>query len=129
MDTNGNYIQNQFCSYEIALKLKELGFNEWCLAYQNNTLIIYDNEEFSKNSQFEGNTVAIPIWQQAERWFRDIHNYYIAVYRLNNKWCGDVYDILGQRYITSNALSNVLYDTYEESREQAILKAIELCQK
>ena len=43
-------MEEQFVTFEIALKLKELGFDEWCLAYQNNTLIIYDNEEFSKNS-------------------------------------------------------------------------------
>ena len=33
MDTSGNYIQNQFCSYEIALKLKKLGFDEECFGY------------------------------------------------------------------------------------------------
>lgn len=42
MDTSGNYIRNQFCSYEIALKLKELGFDEKCFAiydaYQDNRL-------------------------------------------------------------------------------------------
>ena len=39
MDTSGNYIQNQFCNYEIALKLKELGFDEKCFK-------VYDDLEF-----------------------------------------------------------------------------------
>ena len=126
MDTNGNYIQNQFCSYEIALKLKELGFDEECFK-------VYDDLGFLQ-AEIEMLTLKLPylkapLLQQVEQWLRDTYNYYIAVYRLNNKWCGEVYDILRQCYITSNAFDGVLYDTYEEAREQAILKAIGLCQK
>lgn len=141
-------MKEQFCSYEISLKLKELGFDEECLGLfkEDKSFFFcdvfafresYTESEFKdnlccdlyyKNSIILDNLVSAPIWQQAEQWFRDTHNYHIAVYRLNNKWCGEVYDILRQCYITSNAFDGVLYDTYEEAREQAILKAIELCQ-
>lgn len=154
-------MKEQFVTYEIALKLKELGFNEGCFGYykpmkiwmmegggfngwnwansDNSMYFLYkansfgDRTEVIRNSSFTTSifttsihNVAVPLWQQCVAWFRGTHNYHIAVYKLNNKWCGDVYDILRQCYITSNAFNNVLYHTYEEALEQAILKAIEL---
>jgi len=124
-------MQEQFVTYPIALKLKELGFDEPCLAMFNleHNLRFIKNKtghpNGSRNSECEPNVLA-PLWQQAIDWFRSNHSFHISIYRLNNKWCGDVYDILRQRYVTSNAFDGVLFNAYEEAREQAILKAIEL---
>lgn len=73
-------MENQFCSYEIALKLKELGFDEKCVA----SYYTYDIKNFSKGKydyrgkfEFDYSTedqyivnsnetyyVSAPLWQQ-----------------------------------------------------------------
>lgn len=128
-------MKEQFCSYKISLKLKELGFDEPCILYYNTKNREFDMDYCNNlsvlNDMLPSNTqmlIGAPLWQQAKQWLRDTHNYHIAVYRLNDKWCGDVYDILRQCYITTNAFDGNLQDSYEEAREQVILKCIELCQ-
>lgn len=71
MDTNGNYIQNQFCSYEIALKLKELGFDEECLtSFDPGWNFNVPSGRTKNNSNFPNENItnqkcAAPLWQQA----------------------------------------------------------------
>lgn len=155
-------MKKQFVTYEIALKLKELGFDEPCFGYytsmkewmmegtklnperhfhgcnwansDNSMYFMYKQNSFGdrdsvvKNSEFTKaiHNVAVPLWQQVIDWFREKYNYYISVFRLNGKWCGEVYDILRQCYLTSNAFDKVLFDNYEEAREEAILRVIEI---
>ena len=69
MDTSGNYIQNQFCNYEIALKLKELGFNEKCIfAFDNCQMRCSDlrtnEQKFSGVNYNSSSYVSQPLWQQ-----------------------------------------------------------------
>jgi len=159
-------LRKQFATYEIALALKGIDFDEGCFGYYtpvkswmistnskynsephfigpnwaNQDMSFYfmykansfgDRTETVNNSKFKKSiyNIAVPLWQQVIDWFREKYNYHISVYRLNNKWCGDVYDILRQCYVTNNAFNSITYSSYEEARKQAILKAIELCQK
>ena len=150
MDTNGNYIQNQFCSYKIALKLKELGFNEKCLAsyYTDDERNygkgdIYDcrrklsssidfdpfKEEFDNfyiNSN-ETYYVSAPLWQQVIDWFKEKHNMYIEItYEGGLQKDTSLYSFQIWSNQTSNKSDKM---NYYKCREKAILKAIELCQK
>jgi hypothetical protein len=65
-------MEKEFIPYEQALALKELGFNEECLAGYNketNELYIsYEDGEPTFNQEYY---VLAPIYQQAFRWFRD----------------------------------------------------------
>lgn len=62
MDTNGNYMQNQFCSYEIALKLKELGFNQPCFgSFDLISTQLYPTRYESEQNDFY---LLAPLWQQ-----------------------------------------------------------------
>lgn len=82
---NKQGVEGNFVPFELAVKLKELGFNERCLAYysgsdgQDKTLYTY-HISFSINStttQYHSNisdknyTFSAPIWQQAFDWFRE----------------------------------------------------------
>lgn len=117
-------MKEQFVTYEIALKLKELGFDEECLG-------IYLNKEFRIahfKHQIEANIgVSAPLWQQAQDFLREKYNLHIEFYYLplSEKWNAEVYrldeDILGE--------SVDLASTYTQVRETAILKAIEICKK
>ena len=158
-------IKEQFVTYEIALKLKELGFDEECLAYYSKEAI-YEDKDGNKtnfvllsskkmgelvghgsvnNSLFKwlkennktsgelytlSESVTAPLWQQVIDWLDKNHGLFIhfnksytcynyQIYKYDN--IEDCNDIIVDEFLAD------LY--YEEAREQAILKAIELCQK
>lgn len=132
-------MKRQFLTYEISLKLKELGFDEPCLMYY------YKDDENKLHSNIstsslygamiseEGlNTerqIKAPLRQQTIDWFREKHNIHIIVSgRLVNdpkkktyKWevYGDFEEEPGKLY---EGLNKDYYTAYNE----AILKAIEL---
>lgn len=147
-------MKNQFCSYEIALKLKELGFDEKCMA----SYYTYDIKNFSKGKydyrgkfEFDYSTedqyivnsnetyyVSAPLWQQVIDWFRDEHDIVIEIARQKyfdtyaNSYAYEVVckvyknrELDGSVVIRDNKNSHIFY-FYEEAREQAILKCIEL---
>lgn len=129
-------MKEQFVTYEIALKLKELGFDEISRFGQETSLYtkegkhtFYANYGFM-GSGLSGGYIYAPLWQQVEQWFRDKYNMHITILKgnysnneINDQLCY-YYSIPGKLGMCYNR-----YNTYEEAREQAILKAIKLCQK
>lgn len=73
-------MKKQFVTKEIALKLKELGYNDPCLSYfrrKTEELSIcmhfgITNLEVSNNEHFDGSCTS-PLWQQAADWLRLNH--------------------------------------------------------
>lgn len=66
-------MQKQFVTYDIALKLKELGFDEECLAYYNPQEeficgIDMDMIKYAHKYHKEDDSVLAPLWQQAIDW-------------------------------------------------------------
>jgi hypothetical protein len=63
----------EFIPYEQALELKQLGFNEQCFAAQKDNIIDYGSEmhSFIYNMDCGDIWVALPLYQQAFRWFRE----------------------------------------------------------
>jgi hypothetical protein len=75
-------MNKEFIPYEQALELKELGFNEDCLAWYNiDELKI--NE--TKLKYLENTTMCAlaPLYQQAFRWFREKYNFTYSVGKTN----------------------------------------------
>ena len=85
-------MKDQFVTYEIAKRLKDLGFNEPCFGwyrsgllrcidsgielpfdYTSNTLI----NEREEAERIEG--IAAPLWQQAHGWLREKHGVFISI--------------------------------------------------
>ena len=151
-------MKEQFVTYEIALALKELGFDEECLVYFNNDK--YRDLICTCENGMDGDftvhhysgDVNAPLWQQVIDWFREKYEIYIAVISYTNyiklgentlmyeiiignkdnqfdPSVGNSAERLRLNYETKEFSYYYLYKTYEEAREQAILKAIELCQK
>jgi len=112
-------MEKQFVTFDIAKKLKELGFNEKCFAWNNGIMFIY--HEY-KNEDLGTHACTRPLWQQVIDWFREEHNYNIT-YNILGK---DGYYIFkgGEFQAKFKVLSKRCI--YYEAREQAILKAIEL---
>jgi len=64
-------MEEQFVPYELALKLKELGFDAPCLGFYTEleNLVIKENV---KNQDCSQDKCTAPLWQQAFDWFRNI---------------------------------------------------------
>ena len=127
-------MKDQFVTYEIAKQLKELGFDEECFGYYhvNEGYIKGYAFCYSENTRTSDCSILAPLWQQVIDWFREKYNINILiapVYSLG-ELKGYVFNF---GLITMSNLSEVFkngqFETFEEAREQAILKAIELCQK
>ena len=140
-------MEEQFVTYEIALKLKELGFNEWCWFqyYKGNLDYSYKYEKKSTKIPTIRTACLAPLWQQVIDWFRekyDIHISFEPVYKpkqfQNLMYCytistkenyyGGMDDNL-DNWLGLNDGGNMFHieNSYYKAREQAILKVIELC--
>ena len=77
-------MEKEFVPYELALKLKELGFNENCIMqwhYTNDLIFCVDNwgvPKFKTNveskSHSSGDCISAPTFSQAFTWFREKYN-------------------------------------------------------
>ncbi len=104
-------MEKEFVPYEQALALKELGFDEECLAvhrggslYGSGTSVSRYYEEghwqLEKNSNYNGdNWIAAPTFSQAFRWFREKYkisgeissDYYLE--GKDNEWEYNIYQL------------------------------------
>lgn len=118
-------MKKQFVIYEIALKLKELGFEEYCLAY-------YDNNKELKifnNCQEYYRSIKAPLWQQAiDFLIKKLTFYYpnirIQIYSDNSgSWIADL-DVWEGGTVLCEALE-IDFD----NKEEMIIKAIEQWKK
>jgi len=151
MEKEFNYIKDQFATYEISLALKELGFNEPCFGYYTpiKPWMISTNPKYNPEPHFIGpnwvnsdNTmyfkyvsnsfgdrscafenvfdlskggyknIAVPLWQQIIEFLYLTYRKVISSYPTDKGLCWII-----------NWSTNITYET----KEQAILKAIELC--
>jgi hypothetical protein len=131
-----DYIESQFVTYEIAIQLKSLDFDEECFGcFINDIAEPMDRYQFILGSTYSYNItnhdteldyVMAPLWQQVIDWLDSEFGLMIVV--VHDKKFGY------QWKITTNK-NKVVYDcavTYQRlcnAREQAILKALELCKK
>ena len=98
----------------------------------------FDNFYINSNETYY---VSAPLWQQVIDWLRNKHDIVIEIARQKyfdtyaNSYAYEVVckvyknkELEGSVVIRDNKNNHIFY-LYEEAREQAILKAIELCQK
>jgi predicted 3-demethylubiquinone-9 3-methyltransferase (glyoxalase superfamily) len=115
-------MNKEFIPYEQALELKELGFDEGCLAIYN------INEELETGYYQNKYVIAAPLYQQAFRWFREKYGlaYQFQYYHVT-KWTFQILEFTEIK-ITPNTLvsetSKVL--TYEEAELACLKKLIEI---
>ena len=131
-------MENEFLPYELAVKLKELGFDEPCLGFYNHQgqLILMAQEDESsiemyKNSYVEmGMQYAAPLFQQAFRWFREKHNFVGTILGdgFNGELKGYYYSITEQGWINyyESIDDGKWYESYEEAELACLNKLIEI---
>ena len=134
-------MKEQFCTYEISLKLKELGFDEECFGYWRNEDFTFPltigkittKFDFDDNINYHNFKCLAPLWQQCIDWFREKHNINILInpaygcYNISITKYDEVED--DNKILDIDGLDFKDFIVYQEAREQAILKAIELITK
>jgi len=125
-------MEKEFVPYEIALALKELGFDEPCFGFYNHQgqLILMTQEDENsiqvyKNSYVKlGKQYAVPLHQQAFRWFREKYKLQAEIL-----WRGDMECFCyktGKFKYGSHDFSKDDYKTYEEAELACLTKLIEI---
>jgi hypothetical protein len=120
-------MEKEFIPYELALELKELGFDEPCFGrYGNDSKMLY--KDYSKELHSNWHTIA-PLYQQAFRWFRekyDLHSH-IRESLSFDKILEFVTQINGA-YVTHNMEDKPInrFETYEEAKIECLKKLIEI---
>jgi hypothetical protein len=118
-------MEEEFVTYEQALALNELGFDDKCLSrycavteWEELTgEILFQNIDCNLLERF---IVKAPLKQQVFRWFREkyeIHGFIIHYSRVMFRWCIDSGDDFEE---------SIKLDTYEEAENDCIDKLIEI---
>ena len=122
-------MKNVFVSYEVALELKQLGFDEPCIAFYNGRFLDFKiwNDDGREASQINvnmdvGQCPNAPTFSQVFRWFREKYKLPSWVYTSDNEKF--YYGILRDtRFLIDG---NKPYETYEEAEWACLLKLIEV---
>ena len=71
-------MENFFVGYELAKELKDMGFDEDCLAFyyymKMPMLTLCEPELYNKLEKHNLTLLKAPLWQQVTRWFMKKHN-------------------------------------------------------
>ena len=123
-------MKDEFINYEQALSLKELGFDEPCLAKHDLKHILLRVEECKnqENAQ-EFDYILAPLYQQAFRWFREKHSLIAyPVWRIDNTWDMNIQKLDNNGLLSGQStLAIIKKPTYEEAEQACLDKLIEIC--
>ena len=119
---------NEFVIYEQALKLKQLGFDEPCLAYWDDNKVFELNSEFLKGSEMDDTWLTAPTWHSAFDWFRQNHPYrfYILPCSQHEK---NLFEITLPSSIFYTSSEDEAYNTYKEAKQACLEKLIEIIEE
>ena len=126
-------MNKEFVTYEQALELKELGFDEPCIAFYSSKKELYPvMQEPAKGPYFNnGNfieTIRAPLYQQAFRWFREKYNFCSCITPSSEKTTIKYeYGIFEDGYLNLREIKGG-FKTYEEAELACLRKLIEIVQ-
>jgi hypothetical protein len=119
----------EFVSYEIALQLKHLEFDEHCFTYYYNisgklrTNISIDLDDVWISGSIKKLDITLaPTFSQAFRFFRDKYRLEGSIYRLNFKWASQVFNIETSTY----CFKHEFFETYEKAEINSLQKMIKI---
>lgn len=117
---------NEFVPYEQALALKELGFDEPCLAWAtleyHNVIHIGNRYKTHRETDLPTKPFGVPTYSQAFRWFREKYGFfhYVTTHDSTDfEWY--IYD----KY-QNDWEDDIVQNTYEEAELACLKKLIEI---
>jgi hypothetical protein len=126
-------MEKEFVPYEIALELKQLGFDEPCLgAFMGKDFRQFDFSNDLKGYVNDNNLIiGRPTYSQAFRWFREKYGLFHSTnYQDDNSGPGGFdYEILDKRGKGQCGNDDSEFKTYEEAELDCLKKLIEIVKK
>jgi hypothetical protein len=119
-------MKKEFVTYEQALALKELRFEEPCFGYWKSKNWIIQEKTRTDGYTHADQECSAPLYQQAFRWFREkykLHSYIQSDYSWNIS--GGIWDLNGYKDLRYDWDSEP-YATYEEAESACLDKLIEI---
>lgn len=125
-------MEEEFVPYELALELKELGFDEPCIQFYyksgtlNNSVATYG----FKNWNFDNGHLNAPLYQQVFDWFRRVYDYEYRIVKAGETYFYEIdntkpfFERLEGELLDMQ--SGWIYKTYEEARLECLKKLIEI---
>lgn len=110
--------EKDFIPYDLALRLKSLGFEERCFSYYyTDGRLKIPHFVYERNSKLRKGWCLAPTFPQAFRWIREKYDLHLLPIRSVNKW----YTTFGS-WISSS-------ETYEEAEIACLEKLIEIVEQ
>jgi hypothetical protein len=133
-------MKKEFVTYELALRMKQLGFDEPCFGYYledgewQPASYSYNGTVYPSNKDLLLLWVSAPLFQQAFRWFREKYDLFGKIYIVNfgaDEYSFDVYDLYEEKtkydnFIGAGTSYSGTFDTYEEAEFACLEKLIEI---
>jgi hypothetical protein len=128
-------IKKEFVPYELALKMRHLGFDEPCLgSYYNYSEENFKEDKFDYRGElnieysiYNENTYYIlaPLFQQSFRWFREKYRLSVLIHDCLDDYIGEIVEWTIAEDKVIHEVSNRI-DTYEEAELACLEKLIEI---
>ena len=123
-------MNKEFVPYELAVKLKALGFEKSCFGgfYDNGDLHI---QRVDFQSPLEGFCLS-PLFQQAFRWFREKYNLFGCIDLhscIPPHWFVRIDNIVTNDYVFHSEDEQKKFITYEEAELACLTKLIEIVEQ
>ncbi|MEY2869821.1 MAG: hypothetical protein RIR01_2323 [Bacteroidota bacterium] len=126
-------MEDHFVNYNQALALKELGFDEPCIAFYSKQLLTFHTHGIDPHFIFKRNTElwsspSAPLKSQVFKWFRDKHGLYSSYGTTNDfdeKINGYVISVFNDG-VRKKLHINWEVGTYEEAESECIDKLISI---
>jgi hypothetical protein len=122
-------MEKEFVPYELALALKQLGFDEPCIkgyTEEYKELISFANihTNTSVSRALITKPFTAPLYQQVFRWFREKCNHYAFLQPtsdlISENYCFKILDQYSGKFYSKS------YETYEEAEIECLKKLIEI---
>ena len=118
-------MNKEFIPEEQALDLKELGFDEPCMAQWNDSNGFDGFGGNYRNSYFTyPDQVAAPLYQQAFRWFREKYNLHSTIHLNSKGYFATITKKVNN--LTPCIFSSEIFNAPEEAELECLKKLIEI---
>ena len=127
-------MNKEFILYEQALELKELGFDEPCMAFyepgNKEVQVVGVNQRYNDPSLLTITDFCAPLYQQAFKWFREKHGLYADLFVDDDQTFGFCVSSFAEegRCRLDKPIKRQ-FSTYEESELECIKFLIEIVER
>jgi hypothetical protein len=127
-------MEKEFVPYELALKLKKLGFDEPCLGYyaayilctgQPQEIQLDENGNYKKSKTESFPIIAAPTYSQAFRWFREKYKLSGIIEIGTQEYSFIIFD----EEKDSREITSSMNGSYEEAELACLKKLIEIVEE